>query len=500
MNEDLRFLSIEQAREAMRKGDFTACELVKAHLVAIEEFNGALGAYLTIAEFRAIQVASRVQLNSPLAGIPFGVKDNIDTASIRTTSASRLLLENFPDRDSDVVALLDRAGAPLLGKLNTYEFGTGTGAVYPDLAFPIARNPWDQTRFSGGSSTGAGVAVAAGLAMFAIGTDTGGSVRLPAAACGVVGLKPTFGSISRIGMQPNCHSLDHVGVLARNISDVETVFNTVRSTPRNVLASGAKSNRLRVGFIGRFHHQDVVCDREITMALEAAAVAFRDLGAEVINLDLPFGVLDYRACSRILNVSECFSIHEQSFIEKRADMGAALRDKLLAGSQITASDYIRAVRWRGILARAVNDLFDHCDVLLCLGAPMVAPLLSDIEQVTAFTTQSAMAVFNVSGHPALSICSGFSKSGMPLNMQLAARYHSEDVLLSAGRLYEQATSHFFAPRIEKYGPANTLTFSAPHLESTARIQQKQANDAAVARMPRYLPPVVDLSSVFSLIP
>ena len=183
MNEDIRFLSISKAHEAMRKGDFSAREFLQAHRNAIDALNEVLGAYLTITDFHATEVASRVPSNSQLAGIPFGVKDNIDTASIRTTSASRLLIDNVPTHDADVVAKLDLAGAPLLGKLNTYEFGTGTGAVYPDLAFPLARNPWDQNRFSGGSSTGAGVAVAAGLAMFAVGTDTGGSVRLPAAAC-----------------------------------------------------------------------------------------------------------------------------------------------------------------------------------------------------------------------------------------------------------------------------------------------------------------------------
>ena len=494
MNEELRFLSIAAAGAAMRRGAFSPLDLVQAHLAAIEEQNDRLGAYLTVTADRALQTASACRLATPLAGIPFGVKDNIDTAGIRTTSASRLLADNVPDRDADVVAALDRADAALLGKLNTYEFGTGTGAVYPDLDFPIARNPWDHQRFSGGSSTGAGVAVAAGLAMFAIGTDTGGSVRLPAAACGVVGLKPTFGAISRLGMQPNCRSLDHVGVLARTVDDVATVFGAIRGSA----ATAPSPPTLRVGIIERFHEYHVECDADIVRGLRQAADIFRALGATVIPLDLPYNVLDYRACSRILNVSECFAIHERSFNERRMEMGAALRDKLLAGSLMSASDYIRGVRWRSLLATAVDRLFDHCDIVLCLGAPTVAPPLSDIRRVTAFTTSSAMAVFNVSGHPALSICCGLDPAGMPLNVQLAAPVHAEDRLLSAAKRFETARGLLAAPSCSGSARTTPSPPVQPPGEAAAKIEQRAANDAAVARMPRYLAETVELSCAFAI--
>jgi aspartyl-tRNA(Asn)/glutamyl-tRNA(Gln) amidotransferase subunit A len=486
MSSDRNLLDIEEARKALGQGALSGSALTARCLSAIDRYNPVLNAFITVSGDQALVQAEQHDVDLPLSGMPYAVKDNIDTAGIRTTAASRLLLENVPGENAEVIASANGAGAILLGKLNTYEFGTGTGAVYPDLAFPVARNPWDTARFSGGSSTGAGVAVAAGLAMFAIGTDTGGSVRLPAAACGVVGLKPTFGAISTVGMQPNCPSLDHVGPLTRSVADARTVFAALRRRDREAQTRSSPGGKLRVGYVRRFHEQDVTCAPEIAQGLEDAATMFRDAGAELVELSLPYGVLDYRACSRLLNVSECFSIHQRVHDEHLDVIGAALRDKLFAGSQISVADYIRARRWRSILAAAVDALFQHCDVLLCLGTPMLPPLLANADQVTAYTTQSAMAVFNVSGHPALSMCPGLSSGGLPLNIQLAARYHDEASLFAAAGVIEQAAGRF-SPPLERLVAETEVAIATPLPADRSRERQREANEAALRLMPRYLP-------------
>lgn len=489
MTENVRLLDIDDAHHAIRLGALSGTALTAFYLSTIERYNPVLNAFLTVDVGHALAQAERRGAGLPLCGMPYAAKDNIDTAGIRTTAASRLLLNNVPSENAEVIARADAAGAVLLGKLNTYEFGTGTGAVYPDLSFPVARNPWDTARFGGGSSTGAGVAVAAGLTMFAIGTDTGGSVRLPAAACGVVGLKPTFGSISTAGMQPNCPSLDHVGPLTRTVADAERVFAALRRRDRGQAVRSVPNGRLRVGFVRRFHEQDVSCEPDIAQGLDDAAAIFGEAGAELVELSLPYGVLDFRACSRLLNVSECFSIHQRVHDEHLDEIGAALRDKLFAGAQLLAADYVRARRWRVLLAVAVDALFERCDVLLCLGTPLLPPLLSDVEGVTAYTTQSAMAVFNVSGHPAMSICPGLSDGGLPLNIQLAARYHDEAALFRAAAIVEHAAGRF-SPRLDDLECGADIAIATPLSAEQSRERQREANEAALRLMPRYLPEVL----------
>ncbi|WP_108659948.1 amidase [Acuticoccus kandeliae] len=483
MSDDLLFLSIDDTRATINRGEVTPAALLAAHLDAIARHNPTLNAFLTVTPERAEADLAAARPDAPLGAIPFAVKDNIDTAGIRTTAASRLLADNVPARDAAVVTALGAAGGVLLGKLNTYEFGTGSGAVYDDLAVPVARNPFDPSRFSGGSTTGGGVAVAAGLAKFAIGTDTGGSVRLPAAACGIVGLKPTLGRIATAGMQPNCPSLDHVGPLARSVADTRRVFAALCRDG----GTGGGAERLRVGVLRRFHERDVPCEDDIARGFEDCVAALTDAGLTPIEIDLTHGVLDFRACSRVLNVGECYSIHRRTFEEDRERIGAALRDKLIAGSMISADAYIRALRWRRALAAEVDALFHDCEIVLSMGTPMVAPPLSDVDRVIAFTGQSAMAVYNVSGHPALVLSPGLDRNGMPLNIQLAAGYGREALLLDVAERLEAVLGTTPRPDPRRYGDGGALKITEPltHAESVA--VQTKANEAAIARMPAYFP-------------
>jgi len=455
---ELCHLSVRGASQLIRDRKVSPVEIVEAFLDRISLCDPAIFSYITVVaeEARAAARHAEVEImqgrwRGPLHGLPYGLKDNFYTAGIRTTAASRLLLDFVPDVDATAHRKLEDAGAILLGKLNTYEYGTGTGAVHFDLPFPAARNPWNTAHFTGGSSTGAGAAVAAGTAMFALGTDTGGSVRLPASGCGVAGLKPTYGRVSRAGIQPNCWTLDHVGPLAWSVDDLAAILQAIagwdpkdpasadKALPNYSIALGQDLRGVRIGVVRRFHEQDVSSAPEVATAFDKALDALRGTGAELVELDLEFSLQDFRNCSRVINVSESFSIHEREFHEQHAKMGRALREKMSAGLFVRAADYLRAQRWRRELAIGVDELFASCDVVVCAGSPHPAPRFDDEEAVVRFTTESAMAVFNISGHPALAVCSGFSQSGMPLNVQFAARHWEEPTLLRVGSAFERAT-------------------------------------------------------------
>jgi len=455
---ELFHLGVRAASQLVRNREVSPVEIVEAFLGRIALLDPIIFSYITVvaeqARAAALQAEAEImrgRWRGPLHGLPYGLKDNFYTAGIRTTAASRLLLDFVPDVDATAHRKLQDAGAILLGKLNTYEYGTGTGAVHFDLPFPAARNPWNTTHFTGGSSTGAGAAIAAGTAMFALGTDTGGSVRLPASGCGVSGLKPTYGRVSRAGIQPNCWTLDHVGPLAWSVDDLAAILQVIagrdsndpasadQALPDYSMALGQGLTGLRIGVVRRFHEQDVSSAPEVAKAFNDALGALRDAGAELVELNLEFGLQDFRNCSRIINVSESFSIHEREFHEQHAKMGRALREKMSAGLFVRAADYLRAQRWRRELAIAVEQLFASCDVVICAGSPHPAPRFDDEEAVVRFTTESAMAVFNISGHPALAVCSGFSRNGMPLNIQFAARHWDEPTLLRVGSAFERAT-------------------------------------------------------------
>ena len=457
MSGDLCFLTIRRAAELIASRALSPVELVKAHLARIESVDPTLHSYITVAADYALARAREAEADiaggrykGALHGVPYGLKDIFLTKGVRTTAASKVLLDNVPTDSAHVHARLESAGAILLGKLNTFEFGTGVGAPSSDLPFPPARNPWDTKRFTGSTTTGAGAAVAAGTAMVAFGTDTGGSVRLPAAACGAVGLKPTFGVLSRRNIIPNTYSLDHVGMVARRVADVAALLEATAGfdpgDPTSVdrpapdctsdLQAGVKG--LRIGVIRRFHERDARAAPAVAGAIEAAIDVLRRLGAEIVEDEPTASLFDYRACMKIINNAECFAAHRTLFRDRYHDLGVSFREKLMGGVTVKASDYLDALRWKARLAAELTQVIGRYDAVICAGTMTAAPLLDDRQAVVDFTGQSAMAAFNLSGHPALSLCIGFDEAGMPLGMQIAAAHFSEPKLLRVAAAYEKA--------------------------------------------------------------
>ncbi len=336
-------------------------------------------------------------------------------------------LDHVPSRDATAVHRLRQAGAIPIGKLATYEFGIGTGNDLAELPFQPALNPWDPSRLVAGSSTGAGAAVACGAAVFALGSDTGGSDRLPAASCGVIGLKPTYGLVIRAGMPPNCWSLDAAGPITWSAADAGLVLDAIAGhDPQDPTCVAWPLDRgaarpiagLRIGVLRRFHERDIAAHPAIAAGFDAVVASLGSLGAHLVEVDLPASQQDFRACNRNINISECLAAHAQDDRERRSLMGTAQREKFAAGLGVSALDYLDAQRWRRVLADAVRGLFGACDIVLCAGTTRPPPPFTDRAAVAAYKAESAMAVFNVSGLPAISVRAGFCPAGLPVGVQL----------------------------------------------------------------------------------
>jgi aspartyl-tRNA(Asn)/glutamyl-tRNA(Gln) amidotransferase subunit A len=445
------------ASEAVRNREISPVDLVEAYLRRIDAVDARVGSYilvlvdaaLTAASVAASEIAAG-NWRGPLHGLPFAVKDNYFTKGVRTCANSRTLMEHVPDFDATAVAKLTQAGAILLGKLNTWEYGTGMGPMYEDLPYKAARNPWNTERMTGGSSTGAGASVAARTAMFALGSDTGGSVRLPAAACGLQGLKPTHGLVSRHGILPNCWAFDTAGPLCWNVWDCAAVLQTIAGPDVSDPTSAGEPDDylsrieggvagLTIGLIDDCDCEGARPDAAILENLAAAAEVFSESGARVVRMSLPAPVIRYRVAASVINWSESFAIHEAVFRDRADQMGQALRDKMMAGLSLSALDYISALRERRVLAGMNIAMMRTVDLLLLPGAFHVAARMDDTDGVTAYTGETAMTPFNISNHPAISLCSGFDADGMPTNIQLVGQWFGEAALLRAAYAYEQAT-------------------------------------------------------------
>lgn len=453
----LHHLTVAEAGRHIAGGALSPVALVDAFLARIEAVDSRVHSYITVTTDRARAAAQAAERElragrrrGPLHGIPFAVKDNYHVAGVPTTAASRLMLDYVPDATATAVARLEQAGAILLGKLNTWELGTGSGMVTDDLPFPVARNPWDTDRLTGGSSTGAAAGVAAGTAMFALGSDTGGSIRLPAAACGVAGLKPTYGRVSRAGCLPNCWSLDHNGPLAWTVEDVALVLRAIAGEdPADPTSADAAVPDygvplpdgvagLVLGVVREFGADGTALDPRQAAAFEAMAAVLRDQGATLQEVLLPASLTEYRHASRVINWGESFSIHERDFMERRHLMGESLREKMMCGFLLRAADFIAAQRQRRSLAGATDAVMRTCDALLLPGAFHLAPRLDEPGTIPAYTADNACSVFNLTGHPAISVCTGF-KDGLPLSAQVAGRWFDEAIVLRVAQAYERAT-------------------------------------------------------------
>jgi aspartyl-tRNA(Asn)/glutamyl-tRNA(Gln) amidotransferase subunit A len=454
MTTELVHLSAAEAGRKLRARELSPVELLEAFLARIERVDDRIKSYLLVDAERAGAAAKIAEAEimagrwrGPLHGIPYGVKDTFYTKGLRTCANSRVLLDFVPDLDAAVIERLDAAGAILIGKLNTWEYGTGLGLVYHDAAFAHSVNPWKDGYFTGGSSTGSGAAVAGGTAMFALGADTGGSIRAPAAGCGCQGLKPTYGRVSRHGILPNCWSLDVAGPLAWTVEDCALVLQAIAGhdardpgcadVPVPDYASGLAGgvSGLTIGVV---RDRSLDTDAANTAGIEDVASVLADAGASVIEVKLPGPPAIYRQVTTLISGSERAAAHEGDFLEHGEKMGRELRDAMMAGLAARSVDYLAAQRRRRELAAALDAVVAAVDAVLLPGSLHTAPPASDWDKVRAFMTDSMTAGFNVSGHPALAMRTGFDGEGLPTNAQIVGRYFDEATVLRVAHAYERA--------------------------------------------------------------
>lgn len=448
-------LGIAEAAAAFRARRLSPVELARESLARIARLNPGLDAFVQVTEARALADAAAAEARfmagaprGPLDGIPFAHKDIVATAGIATTCCSKVLLDHVPDADAEVAARLAAAGTVMLGKLTTHEFALGGPSF--DLPFPPARNPWDATRFTGGSSSGSGAALAAGLVLGATGTDTMGSIRSPAQLCGVTGLKPSYGLVSRAGVFPLAQSLDHVGPMARSAEDCALLLDAMaghdpadpgsaaRVAEPYAAGLGAGVKGLRIGVIRHFHERDNPASAAMLGNLEAALGVFRSLGATVADVVLP-KLAEWHAVAATIMVSEAYAIHAPWLRARYADYGRLFRERVVLGATVPAAAYLAAQRQRRVLQAAMDAALATHDLLVTVTQPSEAPALEAPSRWHVFELGSLPAPFNVTGLPALALPTGFGEGGLPTGMQIAGRAFADARVLAAGHAYQQAT-------------------------------------------------------------
>lgn len=452
---DLHWLTAAEATRAFAARTLSPVELMTALLARIERLDPKLHAFIRLDADAAMDAAraadaeiAKGRVRGPLHGVPVGIKDIIDVAGLPTTCHSKILVENVAKADSVVVSRLREAGAIVIGKLSTHEFAIGGPSF--DLPFPPARNPWNPEHHPGGSSSGSGAGVSAGLFPLALGTDTGGSVRNPASCCGIVGLKPTYGLVSRRGVFPLSFTLDHVGPMTRSVADNALLLDAIAghdpadpgSAPSTARYFGRMLERgvrdLRVGFVRHFHEIDKPAHPEVTAALEDAARVLQAEGAEVRTVALP-SLNEFAAVNRVILCSEAWSIHAPWLRERPGDYGRLSRQRLLPGAFMSAGDYVGAQRRRAQMIAAVEDAFRDCDVLICASSMDPASRIEDAAETSRTYPRQARTPFNVTGHPAVAMMSGLSSNGLPLSVQFVGRYFDDATVLRVAAAYERGT-------------------------------------------------------------
>jgi aspartyl-tRNA(Asn)/glutamyl-tRNA(Gln) amidotransferase subunit A len=442
---------VRELAQAYRAGTLSPVEVTRALLQRIERLEPSLHAFVTItadeavANARAAEAALARGDARPLLGIPVGYKDLYWTRGVRTTAGSALLADWAPDRDATCVSRLQNAGCVMLGKLITHEFAWGIQT--PAHRFPPAKNPWHPDHIPGGSSSGSGTALAAGYCVGALGSDTGGSIRGPAAYCGITGLKPTYGRCSRAGVVTLSWSLDHTGPMARSVEDCAYFLQALAGhDPLDPTSSRAPVadwvdalagdvRGLRVGVPRDFFFDGA--DADVVCAFEDALTTLRGLGAEVCDVTIPH-IWDAPSFLVIM-ASEAFAYHERDLRERPEMYGDLLRERLMAGALFTASEYAQAQRLRARLRAEMLQVLGEVDLLATPTTPKAAPTFAAMWDTTLGFPRSNMPPFNLAGLPALAVPCGLSAAGLPLSLQLAGRPFDEATVLQAGHAYQQAT-------------------------------------------------------------
>jgi aspartyl-tRNA(Asn)/glutamyl-tRNA(Gln) amidotransferase subunit A len=459
-NAELCYASISELGRLLRKRELSTVELVQAFLERIEALDPSLSAYITVCSSEALHAARRCDLElagqdcGPLHGIPVALKDLFDTRGIRTTAGSKILGDRIPDDDADTVARLRAAGAVIIGKCNMHEFAYGATTDNP--YYGTARNPWALEYIPGGSSGGSAAAVAAGLCSAATGNDTGGSIRLPAALCGVVGLKPTFGRVSCRGLIGPGGELDSPGPMARSVHDVALMLEAMAGwDPRDPISVRRPVPEYSEHLSGDIRGVRIALDPayalsgispDVRSAFTAALDTLKGLGAEVIEVKLP-SVDDAVSAALAILMSESSAFHAENLRIRPQDYGPDVRDRLQRGFAIPGIDYARAQRTRRVMARDLELLFDRVDLLATPTTAISAPAIGqeqlvvdeqEMPAVVALTRYTRL--FNLTGLPAISVPCGFSSEQLPIGLQLIGAAFDEVGVLRVAHAYEQATA------------------------------------------------------------
>jgi aspartyl-tRNA(Asn)/glutamyl-tRNA(Gln) amidotransferase subunit A len=448
--------TIAEAARQIADRKLSPVELTKACLARVHAHNDTLHAFLLLTEERALAEARAAEarmmagaLKSRIDGIPIGYKDIYNTAGIRTTGHSKLLEHNIPTDDAHTVRLWSDAGTVMLGKLTTHEFAMGGPSF--DLPWPPARNAWNPEHFTSGSSSGTGAAVAAGMVLGGTGSDTGGSIRGPAALCGLAGIKPTYGLCSRAGILPLSYTLDHAGPLAWTAEDCALLLQGMAGYDPNDPASanrpvpdftallGKSIKGLRIGVVRHFFEEDNKVNATTLKGINDALAQFESAGAVLREVTLS-PMADYHACGFLILVVEAYALHEPWLKTRFNDYGESFRDRIALGAFVRAADYVAAIRKRRALCLEMKSAMADLDILVSAAAVSEAPKITEVPKWATLERPSFTMPFNVTGYPAISVCTGYGAGGLPVSMQLIAKPFQEPLLFQATHAYESMNS------------------------------------------------------------
>jgi aspartyl-tRNA(Asn)/glutamyl-tRNA(Gln) amidotransferase subunit A len=452
--------TISTVSKAIAKKELSPVEVVQACLDRIESYDKWINAFITVLPKQAMKSARRAEKEilrgryiGPLHGIPYAAKDLFFVKGIRNTCGSKILTDFIPSYDAAVIERLSSAGAVLLGKLNMHEFANGPTSVNPHYG-PV-HNPWDFQRISGGSSGGSAAALVASFALLTLGTDTGGSIRIPAALCGCTGLKPTYGRISRYGAYPLAWSLDHPGPMAKTAADIALAMNVLAGydhrdpgtspspVPDYVRALRGDLERIRVGVPTGFYFERLA--PEVRASVKKAIKDLEELGAEVRSISIPH-LKEAAIATSVIIFTEMAASLEKWHVTRSADLGDDVRARLNQGSVIPAVLYLKAQRFRRMIQEDFAAAFRKVDVIVTPQLPITAPIIGQgtvsfgkiTEPVPSALTRLTR-IYNLLGIPCISVCCGFSSAGMPIGLQIASKPFSEDTVLKVAHGYEAHT-------------------------------------------------------------
>jgi aspartyl-tRNA(Asn)/glutamyl-tRNA(Gln) amidotransferase subunit A len=462
----LACLSISQIAPLIEQRKISPAEVVDSVLQRIHELNRRLNAYIYVNSDEAQKAAKEAEheivhgrYRGPLHGIPIALKDNISTARIPTTAGSKILKDFVPTHDASVVRRLRRAGMIVVGKTNMSEFAYG--ATTNNAHFGRTVNPWDTQRTAGGSSGGSAAAVAACMATASLGTDTGGSIRIPSALCGVVGLKPTYGRVSRHGVVPLAATFDHVGPLARSVMDVAIILRAIagydpqdeassrKPVPNFPLVLKKRLGRPKLGVPQQYYFEAL--DGEVRDAIEVAIQCFEKLGASRKQVSLPHVPESVEASTQAA-FAEATSYHQLSgyFPAKADNYGHDVRERLEAGAKVLATDYLRAFAIRRLVRKDFDDAFATVDAIVVPTVPIPAPSICvKVVNINSHAEPVRSALIrlnrpqNLTGFPAITVPCGLTRSGLPIGLQIIGRAFDEETVLKLAHAYERATQWHF---------------------------------------------------------